>query len=468
MSETDPDLRQKLDTASLMPRGRWKALWEAAAAEFALPARERVERLIADRSAQGVAEAAAWLAKPEGAPPLLPFGAWVAAFGHWRNLDGEEGRKELRERARSWAKAVEGCADADRVLPLLLGGIAAHWRVSYPLGRANWLDAHPLGHAAAVTCLSLVTEGDSLRAHAFRMLSHVKGLAVKARGAMWLVTWSDPTRVEFDYLDYARLEEPAAIASILHDSFLMGWDRVPKRPGLTRALCRIIRREDPWLEPQWSEEDYDGKPMGPIVLQRALDILPRVAAATGGEQLARETLDPCWQSWGVDGAVARGRLGGVDAVPTLIAALSGDTVGRALHALGCIGAGARAALDTIRACPESRARTLALGAIDGSPQALEALLPLCEEVIAYAPEVRSQYEEGLITSDEYARTFDPAVEAVRLWSVAGFSPQQTKVNERLRAVCLEHTVVHGDFAIQRLLGNPHPDPLPKGEGEGEG
>lgn len=448
----DEDLRHKLDLASMHPRGRLRELWQAAGAEFAQPARALVERVLSDRSHEGANAAAGWLAKLERPPPLLPWRAWTAALDEWKALDGEGGRKELRQRALATVKAMQACTDADRVVPLLLGGLGAHWRVSSPLLRAKWLEAHPFGAAAAVAVLvGEVGDSRSLRDGAFNALSHLKDLAVEARGAMWLETWSDPDRVRFDYSRYARLGEPAAIAAILHDSFILGVDSLPMRPVLTKALCRIIKREDPWLEPQWSEPNYDEKPIGPIVLQRALDLLPRVAASTDSEELALRSLDGLWETLGVDGAVARGRLGGADAVPALVAALGGEAVHQALGALARVGTGARAALDAVRACPESRERALALAAIDGSPATLDALLPVCEEVIDRAPEVRSQYEEGLITQDEYARAFDPAAEAVRLWTMAGFTPEQAAMRERLRALCAEHAAIHRDSAIQRLL-----------------
>jgi hypothetical protein len=439
------DLRAKLDAASLLPRGRWKELWLAAAEEFCAPAKPFVERALADETLEGAAAALNFLENPAGPLPLASWRAWRDAFAPWRKLNGGRGDPA---KARALVDSIKQTTDAERVVPLMLGALSQDWSVRYAMERAKWHGAHPLAVSTLVSCVRL--EGhDELRDHAFFSLGRVKDLPSEARGALWMVVWAERTpRWRWETL--ARLREPAAVAASLADA-IDSTEAFEPRPALTRALLRIVAREDPWLELPRDADDPSAPKVDEVVA-RALAWLPRVAELTGLEAQAREALDPRWAALGVDGAVARGLLGGVDAVPALIAALAGERSERALEALTRLGAAAKSALDAVRATADSEARSLALAALDPTPDALEALVPICERRIAQAGERRDQYEEGLITAGEYARWFDAADVAVRLWNTHGTTPQRQDVQRRLAQALDAHGAIHHDVAIARLRG----------------
>lgn len=469
----EDDLRSKLDTASLLPRGRWKELWKAAAEEFVAPALVHVERAFADERPAGGDAAIAWLAKPELEIPRASLRTWTAAFETLK-ADTEEARKELQQRANTMVKTMAGSPDLELVMPLFLSALGpASWRVRMPILRAKWLTSIPCGLAAAVACV--LTDRDGFSSNAFHELSKIRTLPSEARGALWMKIWADPDSVRWHWQSLARLGEPAAISAILHDAYTWG-DRLPMRPALTRALCRVITREDPWLEGKHDATD-PGAPKPVLIVARALDHLARVAEATGTTELAIETLDTRWSSLGRAGALARARLGCTDAVNALIPALAANvepplepgvdpedslatfewkrrhSAEEALLALAGVGVNAGAALEAARNAPESFERTLALAAIDPNPQTLDALIPLVERAISGAAEIRSQYEEGLITNDEYARKIvDDADFAKRLWTAQGMTDARRDVIARLRvALVAEHAAIRDDFAVKRFV-----------------
>ncbi|MBL8915775.1 MAG: hypothetical protein JNM17_34070, partial [Archangium sp.] len=309
----EDDLRARLDTASLLPRGRWKELWKAAAEEFAAPAAPHVARAFEDESPRGGDAAIAWLANPASELPAASLRAWIAAFS---TLKGEtdEQRKELRQRANVMVKTISA-ADLDRAMPLFLAPFGpGQWRVRNPILRAKWLESIPCGVAAAVALVMREPgrDFDDFSSNAFHALSKIRTLPSEARGALWMRVWADPEGAVWHWHSLAALGEPAAIAAILHDTFLWG-DRLPMRPALTRALVRVIAREDPWLEAKHSATD-PGAPKPDVIVARALDQLARVAEATGTTELAIEALDTRWPSLGRAGALARARLGCADAV----------------------------------------------------------------------------------------------------------------------------------------------------------
>ncbi|MFT3706960.1 MAG: hypothetical protein QM817_04755 [Archangium sp.] len=445
------DLRRKLDTASLTPRGRWKELWLAAADEFCAPAKPYVERALGDASSDGQANVTAFLETFEGEIPLASRGAWKAALEPWVALERKE-RGALKPRVKSLLAAVTKASAPELVVPIYLAALEQDWPVRLAFERGRWHQAHPLAASILVNCIRLPYGHDDVSDNAFFSLGRVNELPSEARGAMWLVLWGDRSRIAYRWGTMARLREPAAIAAGLAES-LHGLETWEPRPALTRALMRIIVGEDPWLAVR-RESDYPEAPTNADVISRAVAMLPRIAQATGLEDEAREVLATRWASFGVTGALARGFLGCADAVPALIDALGGERASDALLALSTLGLDAKAALERVSAAPESLERTIALASIDPSPATLDALIPIVERRAERAADVREQYQEGLITSDEYARWFDPADFAARSWRNHGFTPERAAALRRLAAALADHEAIHGDAAIQRLRDVP--------------
>ena len=450
MADVD-DLRSRLDAASFQPRGRWKELWVAAGTEFAAPAAGLVDRLLGDRSSDQAALAGAWLERLEGPAPRVPWQTWKAA------LAALDPREISTQTARKITAALRTADDPEAMVSFVVGALGdLPWKISRPLFRFGLLDL-PIARAAAVALL-LRADAEEFRAHAFTALAFCKELPSEARGAMWLNTWADPKRVAWDWDGYARLREPAALACTLSEPYQTAFclEDPALRPAFTRALCRIIAREDPWLEPIWSEERSGEGAVGEKVLQRALDALSRVVQIAGDEDLARATLDTRWQALGLGGAIARGWLGGLDAVDALAQALGGPRAFEAMRALAHLGTGAASALTRVRGLPDGRDRTLTLAALEPSDAALDALIPLAQLEPAQLSEKGLQYVEGLITLGEYAGMLEPALECVRLWKLHGLNEARRAAWGRAHAAVSVLPELAGTVSAQRLV-------LPQGE-----
>jgi hypothetical protein len=108
----------------------------------------------------------------------------------------------------------------------------------------------------------------------------------------------------------------------------------------------------------------------------------------------------------------------------------------------------------LRGLPESDDRALALASIEPSPEALDALIALCDRASASFPARVEQYDEGLITIDELEACLEPVAHALRLWSAHGLTPARRASAEQAKARCREHRALEASVTGQRLLATP--------------